>query len=89
MARKELNIADPKTVKLHVAALVASTGYQIVLQYLNIERESIIKNGKEARSEERQIRNWATLDGFDRVVATINKLANLEIDEEQEDVSED
>jgi hypothetical protein len=86
---KQIDITDPKIVKAHVSAMVASTGYQIVLQYLNIAREKIIEEGKAARSEERQIRNWARLAGYDEVVATINKLANLQIDEEQADVSED
>ena len=86
---KQIDITDPKIVKAHVSAMVASHGYQIVLQYLNIERERIIEEGKNNRQEEKARKVWAELSGFDRVVSTINKLANLQVDEEQETPVED
>ena len=89
MAKKVIDPTDSKAVKSHVANMVASPGYQIVLQYLNIERENIINEGKEARKEEKLIRKWSELAGFDRVVAMINKLANLPVDDEQSPYSEE
>lgn len=89
MAKKVLDIADPKVVRNHVSAMIASPGYQIVLQYLNVERENIINEGKESRREEKLIRKWSELSGFDRVVAMINKLANLPVEDEQSPYSEE
>lgn len=81
---KNLDITDPKIVRAHVAAMCQSTGYQIVLQYWNLQREKIIEEGKASRSEERMVRNWARLLAFDEAVSTITKLANLEVEDDSE-----
>ena len=86
---KQLDITDPKIVARHVKAMVSSTGYQIVLQYLNIDREEIIEAGKKARANEKQIKMWATLEGFDGVVKRINQLANLPMEDDDSGYSED
>lgn len=89
MARKTIDLGDPKFVKQHVANMIASTGYQIVLQYLNIRREEIIAEMIEARANEKALKNISRLAGFDEVVKMINKLANLEVEEEDNSSNED
>lgn len=49
-------------------------GFKIFVQFLNAEREKIIAEGKKARGEEKQIKNWAKLDGFDKVMELLTKL---------------
>lgn len=87
--KKSIDPTDPKTIRNHVQNLIASPGYHIVLQYLNVERENIINEGKESRKEEKLIRKWSELAGFDRVVAMINKLANLPVEDEQSPYNEE
>ena len=85
----ELDITDPKVVKTHMKNLMATAGFQILMQYWNLDREAIIAEGKKGRTEEKTIKQWAVLDGFDRSVSRISQLANLPVEDEEEATSDE
>ena len=65
---------DGKSLAMHMATLRASTGWQILLRYMNEEREKIIAEGKKGRREEKTIKQWAVLSGFDACASLPEKL---------------
>lgn len=85
----ELDITNPRTVTTHIKGMMATPGYHILLQYLNLDRENIIEEGKKARKEEKMIKMWARLEGFDQVIKRITHLANLPVEEATEEPSEE
>lgn len=80
----------PADLALHMAALRQSMGWQILLNYMAQEREKIIAEGKKARREEKTIKLWAVMDGFDRACMLAEKLENFgkRNAEEQEEIAE-
>jgi len=66
----------PENVRNLINRMCETDGYKIFINYLNLEREKIILDGKRSRTNESQIKNWAKLDGFDKCIEIINKLRN-------------
>lgn len=89
MSKNDVDMNDPESIKIHIDTMRNSVGWQILLQVANLERESIIASGKAGRREEKTIKMWAVLDGFDRFFAIVNKLAKVNKTEEQNPELED
>ena len=75
---------DKDTVAQHIQAMRNSTGFRILMEHWNVEREKILEEGKVRRSEEKKIQLWAKLDGFDSAVAKVARLANLKEESDQD-----
>jgi len=58
------NITDESRFQ-HMKTLINSLGWQILIYELAKARERIINEGKSARADEKRVKNWARLDGFD------------------------
>lgn len=78
---------DECDIGQHIQAMRETLGFKILMQKWNEERERIIATGKSGRREEKTIKNWAVLDGFDSAVKLVYKLSLLERpkEESQED----
>ena len=71
------------SVAQHIRNMRNTEGYKILMLHWNVQREAIIAEGKKARRDEKTIKMWARLEGFDDAVALVNKLAK--VDEELND----
>ena len=58
----------PENVASHVRETMNSVGWALMLANWNSNREMIIAEGKKCRAEEKKIKMWAKLDGFDEAV---------------------
>lgn len=67
----------PESVFKHMRDLRATMGWQILVKYMNAERERIISDGKKYRSEEKRIATWARLDGFDSAATLAERLEKI------------
>lgn len=59
-----------------VRAILISPTWKEIEGYLMFQREAIIHKGKKSRGKENEIKVWAELDGFDKAIGVINRLAD-------------
>jgi len=85
MREIEYDLEDELLVGNHIRSMMETPGFKILLQFLKTDRERIIQEGKKARAEEKQVKNWALLAGFDLVTERVVYLSKLgEKKEDQE-----
>lgn len=65
---------SPESLAEHMASLRTSPAFQILLQYAAEERENILEEGKASRRDEKNVKMWAVLEGFDRFSKLPEKL---------------
>ncbi len=75
--REDIDMADSDAVASHIRDMRNTAGWAILLNHANVEREKIIAAGKEGRRDEKSIKMWAVLDGFDRMFALVAKLGKV------------
>ncbi len=60
----------PESIDGHIRSMMRSMGWQLLMQRTALERDLIIEEGKRSRSNEKNVKIWAKLDGFD-IAATV------------------
>jgi hypothetical protein len=74
---EEIKTMTPEGLAESMKRLMMNPDFQIFLVYANEEREKAIEEGKKGRKEEKIIKQWAVIDGIDRVTALPMKLFNF------------
>lgn len=73
----EIKEISPESLAQHMASLRQSEGWQILLHYMAQEREKIIEEGKASRANEKQVKMWAELSGYDKCATLPERLQRL------------
>lgn len=82
---------NAQSKRKHILDMMQGYGWQILLYEWAMYREKIIQEGKKARADEKKIKNWARLDGFDYATLLPNTLINrfdVEEEEQEEELEE-
>ena len=77
----------PESAAEHIKNMQASMGWQILLRYMAEEREQILTEGKKARREEKTIKTWAVLEGFDKFIGLADRI--VQAGKKYQDISVD
>ncbi len=69
---KEVN--NPQHMYVELLKLKGLAGFKFLAEHQNILRETIIREGKKARAEEKKIQMWAKLEAHDEIAALLEFL---------------
>ena len=73
---KNEELPNRTSIHNHMATMMETSGWAILIRLQNEERERIIKEGMASRADEKGKKMWATLEGFDRAVLMAEKILN-------------
>ena len=86
---KEEREVNAESAASHIRQMRESLGWQILVRHWNGERERIIRDGKKARADNKQVQLWSMLEGFDNAVLMAEKLAVIQEAQEIAGMPED
>jgi hypothetical protein len=86
---EDLDLSDSNAIASHIRDMRNTAGWAILLNHANVEREKIIADGKAGRREEKTIKMWAVLDGFDRMFSLVAKLGKVGAEQDNDPRLED
>ena len=85
----DLKDINPESAAEHIKTMQATMGWQILVRYMAEEREAILTEGKKARREEKTIKTWAILEGYDKFIGLADRIVQAGKKYQQVSVDED